>query len=342
MTANKTCAALCLAALLAAGPAWSGGLFDKITGGDKPKTLVLEDGSDLPAQLVEALNDGNPFARVSIAEQKLRRVAISGFQIKFLTNTAQSSVRKNLGGGDSRAAVAYRLEGVTPEQMQALTDQARQALEQQLQARGYELVSAEELLADPDFARLASEAAQARVSDPNLLSTAGLVTVNAKGAADLFGVMGMTRVMGLSERLNALMLNVKLVLNFASLEEMGWLDRAKAGADSGVSHQVRLSIDTRQNGSGEESGLWIVSSRGLQNPYPLRRKVYLPSAFAKEVRKLESSKTEAALGFLASLAGGGSVSASYLVVAADDYAERVAHDLGLVDRLLAEALPKLK
>ncbi len=325
----------------AAGPAQAG-LLGALTGGDKPKTIVLEDGSDMGAALVEALNDGNPFAKVGVGEQSLRKVAISAFQVKYVTDSAVAQSKASSFGSSntSRTAVAYKLEGPTPEQLQAVTERARERLAQLLAERGYEVLPPEALLADANFAALADAAAAAQVKTTGLLGADGAVVTHAKGTADLFGIMGMTKVMGLSDRLQALMLNVKLVVNFASLEEMGWMDRVAKGAASGVSHEVRLSIDTRQGGGGEESGLWVVTGAGLKNPYPLRRKVYLPSPFAKEVRKLEKSTGEVAFGVLSSLMGNSAQSSSYLVVAADDYPERVGHDLGLVDQMLAEALPR--
>lgn len=318
------------------------GLFQALTGGDKGKTIVLEEGGDMSAALVDAVNDGNPFAKVSIGDQALRKVAISAFQVKFVTDSAVSQTKASSFGSTStsRTSVAYRLEGPTPEQLQAITERAREQFAQLLVQRGYELLPPETLLADADFAALAARAGEAQVNSAGLLSSSGVVVTQARGTADLFGVMGMTKVMGLSDKLQALMLNVKLVVNFASLEEMGWADRVTKGAASGVNHEVRLSIDTQQDGQGESSGLWIVTGAGLKNPYPFRRKVYLPSPFAKEVRKLEKSGGEVALGVLSTLLGNSSQSSSYLVVAAEDYPERVAHDLELVDRMMAEALPR--
>lgn len=322
-----------------AGPAQAG-LLGALTGGDKPKTIVLEEGSDMGAALVEAINDGNPFAKVSIGEQSLRKVAIGGFQVKYITDSSVAQTKSRSFGSDktSRTAVAYRLEGPSPEQLQAITDGARERFAQLLAERGYDVLAPEAVLADAGFAPLAAEAAAAQVKTTGLLRSDGAVVTHARGTADLFGMMGPAKAMGLSDRLQALILNVKLIVNFASLEEMGWMDRVAKGAASGVTHEVRLSVG---NSPGtEESGLWVVTGAGVKNPYPLRRKVYLPSPFAKEVRKLEKTTGEVAFGVLSSLMGNSAQSSSYLVVAADDYPERVGHDLGLVDRMLAEALPK--
>lgn len=66
-------------------PAWAA---VALTGGDKPKTIVLEEGS-----------------KVSVGEQSLRKVAISAFQVKYVTDNS---------------AVAYRLEGLTSEALPAV------------------------------------------------------------------------------------------------------------------------------------------------------------------------------------------------------------------------------
>lgn len=323
----------------AAGPAQAG-LLGALTGGDKPKTVVLEEGSDMGAALVEAINDGNPFAKVSVGEQSLRKVAISAFQVKYITDSSMAQTKARSFGSDktSRTAVAYRLEGPTPEQLQAITDRTRDRFAQLLAERGYEVLPPETLLADPGFAPLVAEAAAAQVKGGSLLSADGSIVTHARGTADLFGMMGPAKAMGMSDRLQALMLHVKLIVNFASLEEMGWMDRVAKGAASGVTHEVRLSVGNSPG--NEESGLWVITGVGLKNPYPLRRKVYLPSPFAKEVRKLEKSTGEVAFGVLSTLMGNSAQSSSYLVVAADDYPDRVSHDLELVDRMLAEALPK--
>ena len=52
---------------------------------------------------VEAVNDGNPFAKVSIGDQTLRKVAISAFQVKYVTDSSVAQTKSSSFGSSGAA-----------------------------------------------------------------------------------------------------------------------------------------------------------------------------------------------------------------------------------------------
>lgn len=315
------------------------GLFgDLLKPADKP--VVLDEKSDPKQILASAVKEKDP--ALSIRGDRLKRVGISALQITFVTDSSLSQTKKRIGigtSGEARANVNYKLEAPSPAVYQAVVDRMRVDLEKAIAARGYEVISPDALMADSEFAAKVANTPQARSNDPGFFSGRGDIIVNAKGTADTFGVMQGVAEMKLAERLGAGvgLIKVQLQVNFAALEEMGFADRALSGADAGVKHKIGLSVDSNGQ-SNSPSQLTLSTSLGGW-PRPLLSTIYLPNPIAKDVKQLGESKTDAAIGFLKSLAGGSSTGASYVVTPADDYAEQLGGGLSLVAKVLAEALP---
>lgn len=328
-----------LLALLACGglPAQAG-LFDLLKPSEKP--LVLTDKSDFTAAMTQTAQQPSP--QLKIRGEAPARLGISTFELRFITDNSISQTRRSIGLGQSRearASVQYQLEAPGPEVYQALTDGMLEQLREQLKARGYSLLSSEEMQADADFAAKLAATPRAAQREPGFFTKTGEVLTFGSGTVESGSVMmGMADIKR-AERMGAEVgfLKIILVVDFASLEEMGLGERITAGADAGVKAKVGLAI-AAEAASNSPSQMHLYTSLGGM-PLPLRRTVYLEQPIAKRITAISESKTEAAIGFLKSLAGGSSSGARYRVTPADDYAEQMAAGLKLVARMLAEALP---
>lgn len=315
------------------------GILDMLKAKDKP--IVLERDSDMRKTMALAIKESDPIFHVR--GDKITKVGISAFQVKFITDSSLSQTRKNIGSGNEvRAAVQYKLELPPIEVYQRITDLMRTQLENELRERGYEIISTEKLVEDTDFAAKVRNTPSLTNSEPGFFSKSGEITVHASGTADTFGIMQGAAEMHLAEKFGsgAAMLKVKLVVNFASMEEMGFVDRALAGADAGIKHKVGLSIEA-DSASNSPSHLALGTPLGVW-PMPIRSRIFMTNPIAKQVEKLNESTSEAAIGFLKSLAGGSSHGTRYLVTPADDYEAQMSEGLKLVMSLFAETLPSLK
>lgn len=335
-------AAAALAALnlaLAAAPAHAG-LLDLVRGSDPP--LVVQDDSDLTAALQRALDEKN----VTVSpRESVRRVGISAFEVRFVTDSSLTQTKRRMGlgtTGDSRASVAYQLQAPSPEVYQALTDQLRDAMEKAIAERGYEVVGAATLGQDADFAAKVAATPAAAKADPSFFSRTGAIVVHATGTADTFGFMGDATEMHLSGRLgpDVALLKIRLVVNFASMEEMGFAERAANGGGAGIEHQVGLTVDGTHE-SDELSRLVMVTPSGGW-PRTFRRTVQLPDPIAKEVKKADIGNGERALGVLRTLMGSSGSSVKYVVTPADDYAARLQAGLTRVVRMMAVSLAPVR
>ncbi len=315
------------------------GILDMLKGSDKP--IVLERTSDMKKTMALAIKESDPVFKVR--GDKITKIGISAFQVKFITDSSLSQTRKNIGSGNEvRAAVQYKLEVPPIEVYQRITDQMRAQLETELRDRGYEIIAAEKLMENAEFGPKIRNTPSLTSSEAGFFSKTGEITVHATGTADTFGIMQGAAEMHLAESFGSgtAMLKVKLVVNFASMEEMGFTDRALAGADAGIKHKVGLSIEA-DSASNSPSNLALGTPLGLW-PMPIRSRIFMNNPIAKKVDKLNESTSEAAIGFLKSLAGGTSQGTRYLVTPADDYEAQMSEGLKLVMSLCAETLPSLK
>jgi hypothetical protein len=77
--------AIACCAMFATLPAQAG-LFDKLTGADKPVRLELTESTDRAATFIKAFSDSGALARdIKPADFAERKILISGFQISFAT-----------------------------------------------------------------------------------------------------------------------------------------------------------------------------------------------------------------------------------------------------------------
>lgn len=118
--------------LLLLASAWSAqaGLFDKLMAAGKPGFVELNDNNNLAEAFKQAFPD--PSLPDAITP---RKIAIGSFQIEFVTSQR--------AGSDSEKT--YTLKGVTPEQMQNITEKMHREFATLLIQRGYEVLPASAL-----------------------------------------------------------------------------------------------------------------------------------------------------------------------------------------------------
>ncbi len=314
------------------------GLLDLLKPAEKP--LVLTAQSDFTAAMTQAAQ--SPAPQLKIRGEAPPRLGISSFEVRYITDNSVSQTRRSIGVGptrEARASVQYQLEAPGPEVYQALTDGMLAQLREQLAARGYQLLSTEEMQADADFAAKLAATPRATQREPGFFARSGEVLTFGSGTIEASGVMmGMSDIRRAERMGNDIgFIKVILVVDFASLQEMGLGERISSGADAGVKAKVGLAI-AAEPASNSPSQLHLFTSLGGM-PLPLRSTIYLEQPIAKSITAVSESSGEAAIGFLKALAGGSSRGARYRVTPADDYAEQMAAGLQLVARMLAEALP---
>lgn len=325
---RRSLSTLLLAGLVFTPAARAGGLLQSLLkGSDKP--LVLDASTDLPATVKLAFQ--KPSSLDEVRGTPPARLAVSAFQIRFVTDSGFTSRR-----GNASSSVDYQLEVPPLELFQRVADTMRGQLEAALKQRGYTLLPADALLADAEFARGVAETPKAVEQGPSLLTRNGTIEVNATGGADTFGVMQGAAEMKLAERLggDVALVKVQLKLDFASLQEMGLVE---AAGGSGVKSQVGLSLFSEGQGFSS-NGVTVVTPAGAV-PNSLMKPVYLTQPIAKSVEKMAQSTSQAVTGFLSSLAGGQAGANRYKVVPADDYEAQLVGAGGQIARLLAATFP---
>ncbi|MDM4767637.1 hypothetical protein [Pelomonas sp. SE-A7] len=328
---------LTLALAIGSTPAHAG-LFDLLKPTEKP--LVLTEQSDFAAAMSQTAQ--KPVPQLTLRDKTPPRLGISSFEVRYITDNSVSQTKRSIGIGqtrEARASVQYQLEAPGPDVYQALTDGMQAQLRELLTARGYQLLSNEEMLADAEFAAQVAATPRAAQREPGFFSKSGEVLTFGSGTVDggrfMMGMSDIKRAERLGPDVG--FLKIILVVDFASLQEMGLGERISAGADAGVKAKVGLAIATEPAGNSPSQLHMFTSLGGV--PVPLMRTIYLEQPIAKSVTAMGESTSEAAIGFLKALAGGGSKGARYKVTPADDYAEQMAAGLKLVARMLAEALP---
>jgi hypothetical protein len=253
------------------------------------------------------------------------RVAIAGFRVVFITeDTATASVSSTYlpGGVETSAAhskMTVKLQGVDYATMQALTDKAYAAFQQQLKAAGREVVPAEEV--GPLLAQL--EAAETKPNAPySNKSTRGMgfafsptgmplwwLTGDAYGNVSPFNQHNMRTIPDMSKTLNAFVIAPEIVVQFAKMESSGnhsgfVANEAKVSASLAVA--VRTMHTTITHATEVKGGLL---SHGDEGDIRMRRGVAVETAFA-EVAEVEADKSSKMMSWMTGASRNHSVQAA--------------------------------
>lgn len=358
--------------LLAHTLAWSGilatlpaqaGLFDKLTGADKPVRLELTESTDRAATFIKAFSDSGALARdIKPADFVERKIVISGFQINFATE--QVGYATAAGIGSTSVEKVYTLQDVPLERLQSLTDSAYAAFADILKKRGYDVLPQSALEA-ASFKSAMIEANQPPVKwersglskmagggNQNKLDNDNVnFTATAKGTSPAIGGLDFKpAAMTLADELGAAVIQVRLKINFARFD------------DSGMYGYSEID-DKPQNMLGAKSTLVQIFSPGTKRAdFTQKKSLLLPHRAAEKATAVAMTTAEKAGttamtamsvfgGFLkgglagaASEAGGAAHSiggsGKFEVKADANYETNTSQDIALALEVIAEALPK--
>ena len=352
-----------LGASLASLPAHAG-LFDKLTGADKPVRLDLTESTDRATTFIKAFSDSGALARdIKPADFPERKIVISSFQITFATE--QVGYATAAGIGSTAVEKVYTLQDVQPERLQTLTDAAYTAFAGILKKRGYEVLPEATLNADSFKAAMANaNQAPVKWERSGLSKLAGgggnqnkldddnvTVTATAKNTSpDMGGFDFKPAAMTLADEVGAAVIQVRLKMKFARFD------------DSGMYGYSEID-DKPQNMLGSKGTLIQIFSPGTKRAdFTQKKSVLLPHRAADKATEVAMTNTEkagttamvAASVFSGFLKGGltGAIgeaggahhsiagSGKYVVKADADYEANTSKDISLALEMLAEALPK--
>ena len=340
------------------------GLFDKLTGADKPIRLELTESTDRAATFIKAFSDSGALARdIKPADFSERKIVVSSFQITFATE--QVGYATAAGIGSTAVEKVYTLQDVPQERMQTLTDIAYTTFAGILKKRGYEVLPQTTLNTDSFKAAMAgTNQAPVKWERSGLSKLAGgggnqneldkdnvTVTATAKNTSpEMGGFDFKPAAMTLADEVGAAVVQVRLKINFARFD------------DSGMYGYSEID-DKPQNMLGAKGTLVQIFSPGTKRAdFTQKKSVLLPHRAADKATEVGMSSTEKAgttamtalsvfggflKGGLAGAAGeaGGAAhaiggSGKYTVKADADYEANTSKDIALALEMIAEALPK--
>ncbi len=339
------------------------GLFDKLTGADKPVRLELTESTDKAATFIKAFSDSGALARdIKPADFPERKIVISGFQINF--STEQVGYATAAGIGSTSVEKVYTLQDVPPERLQKLTDNAYAAFADILKKRGFEVLpqsaldaaSFKSAMTDANqppvkwersgLSKMAGGGNQNKLDNDNVTLTA-----TAKGTSPAIGGFDFKpAAMTLADELSAAVIQVRLKINFARFD------------DSGMYGYSEID-DKPQNMLGAKSTLIQIFSPGTKRAdFTQKKSVLLPHRAAEKATEVAMTTSEKAGttamaavsvlggffkgGLTGALEGAGGAahsiggSGKYAVNADTDYEANTNKDITLALEMIAEALPK--
>jgi hypothetical protein len=328
---KKLVLVLCLALLSTQASAQ---LFGKK---EPPKPVTLVPATDRAQAFNELITTGQVLQHVpKIYSGTNKEVAIASLVLEFVTDTAGSSSRGNvMDDRTSTTQMNYKLLGVSPQVMQAIADEFYDHVKQAIMAQGYTVVDQDKLLAIPKFAELVKDTGTVQTGG-GLLSKDEFSKATSKGTADLTGVSGGFKKVGLMQSLGLeapLLLSANIIINFAQFKDIGssvWT--AADQTRSGVQGAVQLAVT---KGSGFD-----FSNAAGSNGFAMVRTTILPSQIAAKVDKVSLSGGQIAAMALSMLTKSSVSNNNYEVTAVDNYKELASADLKMFAEVMAQGLKK--
>ena len=282
----------------------------------------------------------------------LQKVAISSFQVEFVTKGAASASSYEIGRqGRAGTNMVVSLVGVGAADFQAMTDKLHADFVADLKALGLEVLPTEQVLAAPSYQKMAAggspSPASTRTKDTwsSVFAPAGLAIYgigSVSTAMPLFaGFSAFSAVSGtifgnveLQKELNASLINVRMVVNFVDLKssDSSWFGRSSGTAT--VSGQFSPSV-------APVNTFMTVYQPTVGGTLSLHAPLLIDASAFKEVKDTSSVAANIGLAVLSlAIGGGGSQTAVEKEVVADpeQYRAMVGAGIGAVREMFIERL----
>jgi hypothetical protein len=282
----------------------------------------------------------------------IKRVAISSFQVQFVTAGAASASSYEIGKpGKANVNSMIKLVGLEKSDFQAITDQLHTQFIQDLSAMNIDVVPTEQILAAQAYKKMADSGkpspAETRTSDTwsAVYAPAGLAVYgvgSSSAAVTMFaGFTAMSDVMStlsgnadLSKELDAKLIVVRLVVNFVDTKssDSSWFGRSSGQAT--IAWKFGPSV-----AAGESS--MIITSPTSTATMTLQAPLLMDGSAFKEIKDTTSVAGNVGLALL-SLAIGGGNSASAVskdaIADPEKYRSYVGAGVGAVREMFMERL----
>ncbi|TDP61469.1 hypothetical protein [Roseateles toxinivorans] len=312
----------------------------------REEALILDAGFK-PAELAGTLMKSSTDAR---EVRGLKRVAITGFDVEFVTKGAASASATEIGrSGSASTSVYVTLVGVAEPDFQAIVDQLYAEFVRDVQASGIEVVPAAQLMASGTYRKMAAGGSPAphkksgggewsTVFTPEGRPVMGL-SLQSKGVLGAFG--GLASMSGaifdnieLQKELDATLLTVRMVVKFVDLASSSSSFLGRISGTASVTGKVSPTIAAGATQMSLQSALG-----GAQ--FGLQRPLQIDAAAIPEIKDVSSVAGNIGLAVLSLAIGkGGSATAVEKEAVADPvrYRELVSAGLGNVRELMVERI----
>lgn len=282
----------------------------------------------------------------------LQKVAISSFQVEFLTKAAASASSREIGrSGSAGVSTVISLTGVGDADFQAITDALYRDTVAELQALGLEVLPVSRVLASPAYQKMAtaggpspyrkSGSVSSSVYAPDGLAVYGFGVAPVRGGGLLDALSGLGAAasaiggsIDLQKELDATLVDVRLVVGFAELQssDRSLLERISGKAE--VKAQVGPTV------LAEDSRLSLQGPGGVST-FALQKPLALDGAAIAQVKDTSSVAGNIGLAVLSlAIGNGGSQRAVEKEAQADPaaFGRIVGQGLGAVRQMLLQRL----
>ena len=277
----------------------------------------------------------------SLALKDIKRVAISSFQVEFVTKGAASASSYEIGkSGRANTNVHITLVGLAQPDFQAITDQLHGEFVRDLAAMKIEVVPTELVLKAAAYQKMASSGkpspAETRTSNTwsTVYAPAGLGVYGLGASSTTFALVGgfsamsdvlttMTGNLDLAKELDATLVVVRLVVNFVDMKSSNssWFGRSSGEAK--VAWEFGPSVAAK-------SSFMSVTSQTDTVTMTLQAPLLINGSAFKEVKDVSSIAANVGLALLSAAIGkGGSSTAIDKEAVADPEKYRAVVGAGL-------------
>jgi hypothetical protein len=251
----------------------------------------------------------------------IKRVALSSFQVQFVTKGAAGASSYKIGQkGSATTNVQLTLVGLQPADFQAITDKIHADFVTDLKAMNIEVVPTEQILAAAAYKKMAATGRPApaetrdRASWSTLYAPAGLALYGVGSSANPAGMFGILNSLSetsatmfangeLAKELDATVFVVRLVVNFVDTKSSNasWFGRSSGEAK--VEWSVGPSVMAEETTLTISNPMWTTNMK-------LKAPLMIDGAAFKEIKDTSSIAGNVALALFSLAAGqGGSASA---------------------------------